>query len=86
MFMWAFAMGLSFSATFQLTGASRQTTCRWLLYLHQLVTQMVVQTDCCIGGEGIVVQIDKSKFRKCKVAANGRGHIVEGVWRGRGGG
>jgi hypothetical protein len=80
MFMWAFAMGLTFQATFQLTGACRQTTCRWLLHLRQMVTQMVAQTDCRIGGEGVVVQIDESKFGKRKVAANRRGHRVEGAW------
>jgi hypothetical protein len=51
---------------------------------------MVVQTDCRIGGEGILVQIDESKFGKRKVAANRRGHRVETqsgggvrVWCGR---
>jgi hypothetical protein len=45
-----------------------------------MVTQMVVQTDCRKGGEGMVVQIDKSKFGKRKVAGNRRGHRVEGTW------
>jgi hypothetical protein len=45
-----------------------------------MVTQMVVQTDCRIGGEGVVVQIDESKFGKRKVAGNRRGHRVEGAW------
>jgi transposase-like protein len=80
MLMWAFAMGLGFQATLQLTGVCRQTTCRWLLHLRQMVTQMVVQTDCRIGGEGVVVQIDESKFGKRKVAGNRRGHRVEGAW------
>jgi hypothetical protein len=41
---------------------------------------MVVQTGCRIGGEGMVVQIDKSKFGKRQVAGNQMGHRVEGAW------
>jgi hypothetical protein len=44
---------------------------------------MVAQTDYCIEGEGMVVQTDKSKFRKRKAAANGRGLRVEGTWVGK---
>jgi hypothetical protein len=78
--MWAFAMGLGYQTTFQLSGLSGSTVSRWLLQLRQLVTQMVAQTDCRIGGEGVVVQIDESKFGKRKVAGNRRGHRVEGAW------
>jgi hypothetical protein len=41
---------------------------------------MIVQTDCYIGGPDVVVQIHENKFGKRKVAANRRGHQVEGAW------
>ena len=43
---------------------------------------MVVATEeeHKIGGEGVEVQIDESKFGKRKVAGNGRGHRIEGAW------
>jgi len=81
MLLWAFSMELGWLATLQLSGVSVQTASRWLSHLRQMVTQMLVDaTDCRIGGPGIVVQIDESKFGKRKVAANRRGHRVDGAW------
>jgi transposase-like protein len=80
MLLWAFSMGLGFTTTQQLSGVARQTASRWLAHIRQMVTEMIVQTDCRIGGEGIVVQIDESKFGKRKVAGNRRGHRVDGAW------
>jgi hypothetical protein len=81
MLLWAFSMELGWLATLQLSGVSVQTASRWLSHLRQMVTQMLVDSDDCrIGGPGIVVQIDESKFGKRKVAANRRGHRVDGAW------
>lgn len=43
---------------------------------RELVSQMVDE-DTRIGGEGIVVEIDESKFGKRKY---NRGHRVDDVW------
>ena len=46
-------------------------------FFRQLCADDVSMNDAVIGGEGIVVEIDKSKFGKRKY---NRGHAVEGVW------
>ena len=81
MLLWAFSMELGWLATLQLSGVSVQTASRWLSHLRQMVTHMLVDvSDCRTGSPGIVVQIDESKFGKRKVAANRRGHRVDGAW------
>jgi len=49
----------------------------WCLFFRQLIGEMVVLTHDGVGGPGIEVQVDESKFgkRKCH-----RGHRIEGVW------
>jgi hypothetical protein len=37
----------------------------------------ISQEDCKIGGNGVIVEIDESKFGKRKY---NRGHRVDGVW------
>lgn len=46
-------------------------------HLRQLVADSLDEEDCLIGGEGIRVELDESKFGKRK---HNRGHHVEGVW------
>lgn len=46
-------------------------------HFRQLVTSHLDSTDFLIGGEGIIVEIDESKFGRRKY---NRGHRVPGVW------
>lgn len=61
-------------------GLARQTVANWLQNYQQLIELDLMATpdeERKIGGEGIVVQIDESKFGRRKY---NRGHRVEGVW------
>ena len=59
------------------TGFSKPTVTKFLEYFRQLVGCHLDTDDMIIGGEGIIVEIDESKFGKRKYH---RGHQVEGVW------
>jgi transposase-like protein len=48
-----------------------------LLYYRQLVASSLNEMDTCIGGDGVIVELDESKFGKRKYH---RGHRVDGVW------
>ena len=64
--VWAWCGQLTWLQVYQFTGLSKDTCTKWWVYLRELVTQLVRQTDNRIGGEGKVVQIDESKFGKRK--------------------
>jgi transposase-like protein len=59
------------------TGHSTRTITDYLGHYRQLVCGALEADDCMIGGEGVVVELDESKFgkRKCN-----RGHHVDGAW------
>ena len=78
--VWAWCGQLTWLQVYQFTGLSKDTCTKWWVYLRELVTQLVRQTDNRIGGEGKVVQIDESKFGKRKKTKSRRGHRVEGAW------
>jgi hypothetical protein len=59
------------------TGLSKPTVTKFLGYFRQLVSCVLDTDDMIIGGQGVVVEIDESKFGKRKYH---RGHHVEGVW------
>ena len=59
------------------TGHSSNTICAYFKYFRQLVGDSLDELDFCIGGEGVEVELDESKFGKRKY---NRGHAVEGVW------
>jgi ISXO2-like transposase domain len=59
------------------TGFSKPTVTKFLEYFRQVVSCALDPDDMIIGGEGVVVEIDESKFGKRKYH---RGHHVEGVW------
>ena len=59
------------------TGISEQATTDYMRHFRQLVADSLDDIDFVIGGEGIKVQIDESKFGKRKYH---RGHRVDGVW------
>jgi transposase-like protein len=60
-----------------ITGHSKPTITNFISNLRQLVSASLVRDDTIIGGEGVIVEIDESKFGKRKY---NRGHRVEGVW------
>ena len=60
-----------------MTGCSSATVTDYYGFLRQLVADSLDEIHCKIGGPGIIVEIDESKFGKRKY---NRGHAVEGVW------
>jgi hypothetical protein len=58
-------------------GFGEHTVTEFFVYLRELVADSLEEEDIVIGGEGIVVELDESKFGKRKY---NRGHHVEGVW------
>ena len=56
---------------------SEHTITEMIMRLDELVKQMIVNQHQKIGGEGVIVEIDESKFGKRKYF---KGHHVEGVW------
>jgi transposase-like protein len=60
-----------------ITGLSNATVCKWVNYYRVLVANDLENHEDMIGGPGIVVEVDESKFGKRKYH---RGHHVEGAW------
>src|SRR5215813_11075282 len=60
-----------------MTGHSKQSIANFISLFRQVVATSLERDDTIIGGEGITVEIDESKFGKRKY---NRGHRVEGVW------
>jgi hypothetical protein len=54
-------------------GFARQTVSDFFVHLRQLVADSLDEHDCVIGGEGVRVELDESKFGKRKY---NRGHKV----------
>jgi hypothetical protein len=67
----------SVSTTIAQTGRSSETVCAYFRYFRELVADSLDEANFCIGGPGIVVELDESKFGKRKYH---RGHRVEGAW------
>lgn len=60
-----------------MTGHSRGTIVAFASFYRQLVEGSLNTEHCMVGGDGIIVEIDESKFGKRKYH---RGHRVEGSW------
>jgi ISXO2-like transposase domain len=60
-----------------MTNLSSSTISCFINQFRDLITFNVKENHQKIGGEGIVVEIDESKFGKRKY---NKGHLVEGVW------
>lgn len=56
---------------------SHVTAVNWNAYCYEVTTSYCVRQSEKIGGNGVVVEIDESKFGKRKY---NRGHHVEGQW------
>jgi hypothetical protein len=60
-----------------LTGHGSATVSAFMAHSRILVASTLIEEDCMIGGNGIIVEIDESKMGKRKY---NRGHPVDGVW------
>ena len=58
-------------------GHSSATISNFYIYYRKLIGDSLNQINVTIGGEGIIVEVDKAKFGKRKY---NRGHPVEGCW------
>jgi hypothetical protein len=59
------------------TGHSSNTITEYMRFFRELVIDMLPDLDQKIGGDGIIVEVDESKFGKRKYY---RGKRVKGVW------
>jgi hypothetical protein len=59
------------------TGRGSETMCTHFKYFWELVADSLDEIDYCIGGPGVVVKLDESKFGKRK---HHQGHRIDGVW------
>ena len=59
------------------TGWSTDKVARWTRATQDLITAIVIHDHELIGGPGVVVEIDESKFGKRKY---NKGHRVDGAW------
>lgn len=69
--------GATYSVIMNQTGKASPTVTRWIRLFKRVVQLDLDDEDNMIGGEGIIVEVDESKFGKRKY---NRGHRVEGVW------
>lgn len=68
---------VSVKSTLRMTTHSSETICRVFKLLRSCVAEDFENNEVKIGGPGVEVQLDESKFGKRK---NHRGHRVEGCW------
>ena len=54
-----------------------QTAVGWYNFIREVCTQYFLGHSAVIGGQGVEVEIDESKFGKRKY---NRGRLVEGHW------
>jgi hypothetical protein len=69
--------GCNHKTIIRMTGHSSLTVIVYIGYYRQLVSSSLDDEDQVIGGPGIIVEVDESKFGKRKY---NRGHRVDGVW------
>jgi transposase-like protein len=69
--------GVSRDSIVRIGGFSSATVTDFFGHIRELVADALDDEDIVVGGPGIVVEIDESKFGKRK---QNRGHHVEGAW------
>lgn len=69
--------GENYSTIKKQCGHSAHTVSNSIRFCRELVADDLFETRNMIGGEGIEVEVDESKFGKVKY---GHGHRVDGVW------
>lgn len=74
-YMWL--TGANYTTTLAQTTHGSTTIVEYFRYFRELVADSLDEEDWKVGGEGVVVEIDESKFGKRKY---NRGHRVEGAW------
>jgi IS1 family transposase len=70
---------LDFGHLESLSGSSSATISIWIDIIRRTIAHDVLENpdECLVGGDGVIVEIDETKFGKRKY---NRGHRVEGVW------
>jgi len=67
----------SFSSILMITGHSTKTLSQILTTFRDMISIEIILEQKMIGGNGVIVEIDESKFGKRKY---NKGHKVDGVW------
>ena len=75
--IYMFVRGYSYTCIQYELGVGTHTVVDWLNYCRDICSIMVNSQTGQLGGEGIIVEIDESKFGKRKY---NRGRAVEGAW------
>uniref|UniRef100_A0A0N5BZL9 DDE_Tnp_IS1595 domain-containing protein n=1 Tax=Strongyloides papillosus TaxID=174720 RepID=A0A0N5BZL9_STREA len=76
-YLYMFISGSSQTQIINYLKISKETAASLCKYTRQLLGDAVEESDVKIGGPGIIVEIDESKFGKRKYH---RGHRVDGAW------
>lgn len=74
-YLWIF--GLTVDQLIHETRLSKKTLIEWTTYFRDICQYFIMKESTAIGGEGIHVEIDESKFGKRKYY---RGRRVDGQW------
>ncbi|CAG8702019.1 7645_t:CDS:1, partial [Acaulospora morrowiae] len=64
--------GATYTVILNATGCATRTISNYMKYFRELVIETLDEDDLMIGGNGIIVEIDESKF--C------RGKETDGIW------
>ena len=67
----------SHTSIVKMTGHPSKTITSYMNFFRELIIDTLKDDNHMIGGEGIIVEIDESKFGKRKYH---RGRIIDGVW------
>jgi ISXO2-like transposase domain len=77
LFLWLWLIKATSTQIELFTSWSSDKVYAWTLAVQDLITTVVLADHVVVGGPGIVVEIDESKFGKRKY---NKGHKVEGAW------